>query len=166
MTEYELLDLLGRFAERPVPSLTGRHVYLWHGAASRLADRVPSSVVATLDVHGVASDLSQSPRSIEAARRLLLKAIRSQLSDTVALDRQQVVIVTGCDLLSRYGVPLQPFFEIASESIAIVLTVSSTETSFHPSEPLPEYVSFSPNAPLDYLRRAVGERSVINTVEE
>ena len=77
-----------------------------------------------------------------------------------------VLVVTGCDLLSRYRVPLGPFFEIASEQVMIVLVVSPAEIRFRPAEPIPDYVSLDADAPFDYLRSAVGEEAVINTVEE
>ena len=72
-------------------------------------------------------------------------------------------MVTGCDLLSRYGVGLNPFFEVVSERTAVVLTIPPEETLFQPAEPLPDYVSLLPHVPFDYLRAALGERVVINT---
>ena len=126
---------------------------------------MPGNVARTLDLHALAATLSGSPRSADAARRLQRDALRSQLADLPTLDRQQVLVVTGCDLLSRYRVPLGPFFEIASEHLMVVLLVSPTETRFRPAEPIPGYVSLDPDAPFDYLRTAVGAEAVINTVE-
>ena len=163
MTQDEFLDLLSRFAERPMPALTGRHVYLWHGGVDRLTGALPGSAVRMLDLHALAATLSRSPRSVDAARRLLLQTIRAQLADLLSSDRQQVIVLTGCDLLSRYRVPLGPFFEVASERTAVILTISPEETRFHPTEPLPDYVSLLPHAPFDYLRAVAGERAVINT---
>ena len=74
--------------------------------------------------------------------------------------------MTGCDLLSRYRVPLGSFFEIASEHTAVVLILPPVETSFQPSTPLPDYVSWNPRAPLDYLCHALDKDAVIDTVEE
>lgn len=166
MTSDEFLDLLSRFAERPMPALVGRHVYLWHGSVDYLTAALSGSIVRTLDLHTLAATLSQSPRSIDAARRLLLQALRLHFADWRTPNHQQVLVVTGCDLLSRYRVPLGPFFEIASEHTAVVLTIPPLETHFQPAEPLPDYVLLDSHAPFDYLREALGEGAVINTVEE
>ncbi len=166
MNQEEFLDLLRRFAERPMPALGGRHVYLWHGDVAFLRRALPGHTVRVLDLHALAASLSQSPGSIDGARRVLLRAIRSQIADLPSSDHQQVLVVTGCDLLSRYRVPLGSFFEIVSECTAVVFAVSPAETYFQLTEPLPEYVSLNPHAPLDYLRGALGEGAVIATAEE
>jgi hypothetical protein len=166
MTCDEFLDLLSRFAERPLPALTGRHLYLWHGSKEYLTSALRGNVALTLDLHDLAAKLPRSPRSIDAARRLLRDTLRSQLADLLMLDRQQVLVVIGCDLLSRYRVPLGPFFEIASEQMMVVLVVSSAETHFRPAEPIPDYVLLDPDAPFEYLRTAMGEEAVINPAEE
>ena len=166
MNQVEFLDLLSRFAERPMPALSGRHVYLWQGYLDPLSRALPGNVSRGLDLHALASSLPQVPRSIDAARRVLLQAIRSQTSYLLPPDRQQVLAVTGCDLLSRYRVPLGSFFEIASEHKAVVLILPPVETHFQPSAPLPEYVSWNPRAPLDYVCHALDKGAVIDTVEE
>jgi hypothetical protein len=166
MNQEEFLDLLRRFAERPMPALEGRHIYVWHGNVDPLNRALPDQTVQILDLHTLAASLSQSPTSMDGARRVLLRAIRSQIADLLSSDRQQILVVTGCDLLSRYRVPLVSFFEIASERTAVAFAVSPDETYFQPAEPLPEYVSLNPRAPLDYLREAVGEGAVVATIEE
>jgi hypothetical protein len=166
MNQEEFLDLLRRFAERPMPALAGRHVYLWHGDVGPLKRAWPGHTVRTLDLRALATGLSQAPSSMDGARRMLLRAIRRQINDLVSSDRQQVLVVTGCDLLSRYQVPLGSFFEIASEHTAVVFAISPSETHFQLTGPLPEYVSLNPHAPLDYLRGALGEGAMIATVEE
>ena len=166
MNQHEFLDLLSRFAERPMPSLAGRHVYLWHGSLEPLTRALPNRVRRSLDLHALAATLPQAPRSVDGARRMMLQAIRSQISDLLSSDHQQVLVVSGCDLLSRYRVPLGSFFEIASEQTAVVLTLPPAETRYQPSVPLPEYVSWNPRAPLDYLCKALDKGAVIDTVEE
>jgi len=166
MTRDEFLDLLSRFAKRPLPALAGRHLYLWHGSVEHLTAVLSGNVVRTLDLHVLAATLSRAPRSTDAVRRLLRDTLRSQLANLTTSHRQQVIVVTGCDLLSRYRVPLGPFFEIASEHVMVVLVVSPAETRFRPAEPIPDYVLLDPDAPFDYLRTAVGKGAVINTVEE
>lgn len=166
MNQEEFLDLLSRFAERPMPALAGRHVYLWHGYLDPLTRALPGKVSRILDLHALAAALPQAPRSIDRARRMLLQAVRLQIADLLSSDRQRVLVVAGCDLLSRYRVPLGSFFEIASEHTAVVLTLPAAETRFQPSAPLPEYVSWNPHAPLDYLCKALDTGAVIDTVEE
>jgi len=166
MNQKEFQDLLCRFVERPMPALAGRHVYLWHGDVDLLRRALPGHTVRILDLYALAASLSQMPSSMDGARRVLLRAIRLQINDLLSFDRQQVLVVTGCDLLSRYRVPLGSFFEIASEHTAVVFAVSPAETHFQPSEPLPEYVSLNPHASLNYLRGALGEGAVIAIVEE
>ena len=166
MNQAEFLDMLSRFAERPMPSLTGRHVYLWHGPLDPLTKALPGHVSRSLDLHGLAAALPQAPHSIDGARRLLQQSIRDRLTDLTSEEHQQVLIVTGCDLLSRYRVPMGSFFEIASELTAVVLTLTPAETRFRPSVPLPEFVSWKPSAPLDYLCKALDKGAVIDTVEE
>ena len=166
MNQDEFLDLLSRFAERPMPALTVRHVYIWHGSLGFLTKALPGHVSQGLDLHALAAALPQAPSSIDGARRLLHQAIRDQLTSLTSEDHQQVLVVTGCDLLSRYRVPLRAFFEIASEHTAIVLTLPPAETNFQPSVPLPEYVSWNPHAPLNYLCSALDKGAVIDTAEE
>ncbi len=166
MTHDEFLDLLARFAERPLPALTGRHVYLWHGELEGLTSALPGNVPHELDLHDLAANLPRAPRSIDAARRALLHALRSQLGELPATERQQVLPVTGCDLFSRYRVPLRPFYEIVSEHFMVVLVLPSAETRFQPAEPIPDYVFLDADAAYEYLRSAVGAESVINTAEE
>jgi hypothetical protein len=166
MNQGEFLDLLHRFAERPVPALGERHVYLWHGDVAPLRRALPDHTLRTLDLHTLAATLSRSPSSLDGARRVLLQAIRSQIADLHSSDRQQILVVTGCDLLSRYRVPLGSFFEIASERTVVIFAIPPDETYLQFTEPLPEYVSLNPRAPFDYLRGALGERAVIATSEE
>ena len=164
MNQEEFLDLIRRFAARPLPAPAGRHVYLWHGETSSLMRAVPGHAARTLDLNVLAAGLPEAPMSTDGARRVLLRAIRDKVGDLVFSEQQQVLIVTGCDLLSRYRVPLGSFFEVSSERTAVVLVVPPVETRFRPAEPLPEYVSLTPHAHLDYLRAALGEGAIIATV--
>lgn len=168
MKTAEFLDLLVRFAERPMPAHTGigRHVYLWHGEVERLIAAVPGAAMRRLDLHDLAAELPQAPRAVDAARRVLLQAIRSRLAGLAVAERQHIVVVTGCDLLSRYGAALAPFFEIASDRTAVVFAVSPAETQFQPTAPLPDYVSLDARAPFNHLHSILGERAVIDSIEE
>ena len=137
MNPSEFLALTARFAERPFPAQVGRHVYLWHGKTEALLVAIPGTALCTLDVHRLAAGLSRAPRSLDAARRLLRRTLRSRLQELVSPHGQQVLVVTGCDLLSRYRVPPALFFEWASERTMIVLILSPDESCFEPPVPLP-----------------------------
>ena len=165
MTKDELFDLIQRFAQRPLPAVAGRHVYLWHGELPKLKMAAPAQVWAQLDLHPLAAALPHAPRASDEAARLLRQAISARLDELIQPERQQIIVITGCDLLSRYQVPLQPLFERASESCLLILVVSPDETHFHPAAILPEYVSFHPDAPFKYLREVVWENAVIDTVQ-
>ena len=166
MNSDAFFTLLSHFAERPLPARVGRHVYLWLGSTESLKHTIPSHVLRVLDLHQLAAGLSGAPRSVDAARRLINRALRSQLDDLISLCRQQVLVVTGCDVLSRYQAPLIPFFEIASEHVMVVFTVRPAETHAQPIDPLPDYVSWNPGAPLEFMRSAISKEAVISHMEE
>lgn len=167
MRPAEFLDLLVRFAERPAPAPAGRrHAYLWHGEVDRLTVALRGSAVRRLDLHALAAALPQAPRAVDAARRVLLQALRSELAGLTAPERQAILVVTGCDLLSRYNVALTPFFEIASDRTAVVFAISPAETQFQPNTPLPEYVSLDPRAPFNHVHSILGEGMVVDSIEE
>ena len=167
MTAEEFLGLVGRFAGRPMPAVHGRHVYLWHGDMDRLVNAAPADVCRALDLHSLAATLLKAPRALDEARQLLRRAIQQQLDAWRHAPHQQVIVVTGCDLLCRYQVALAPFFAAASECVMVVMVVSSAETAFQPAEPLPEYVALNPRAALDYLRAALDQpEAVINPDQE
>lgn len=166
MTKNELLDLISRFSQRPVPALGGRHVYLWHGAWEALRSLIPAQVLTHLDLHRLAATLERAPRARDEAGRLLRRAVEREISGQLASDRQHILAVTGCDLLSRYQVSIKPFFQIASERQMVILVVSPVETHFQPADPLPDYVTLDTSAPFDYLRTAVGSEVTINVTED
>lgn len=166
MNQAAFLDLLIRFSERPLPAVSGRHVYLWHGDEEALIRLLPAGAVERLDLHALAANLTQAPRAVDAARRLLVGAIRSWLHEELSWDQQQILMVSGCDLLSRYGVPLGTLFEVSSESTAVVLAVHPDDTGFRPAHPLPDYISLNPRAPLEYLQGTLGEGAIISAEEQ
>jgi hypothetical protein len=166
MTQDELLDLISRFSQRPLPALGGRHVYLWHGSWEGLKGAIPTQVVAHLDLHRLAATLERAPRARDEASRLLRRAVQKELNERLTSDSQQILVVTGCDLLSRYQVSINPFFQVASEKHMVILIVSPAETYFQPSEPLPDYVTLDASAPFDYLQAAVGPEATVNVTED
>ncbi len=162
MDTNQFADLLTRFAQRPVPPVTGRHVYAWHGELAALKAIVPGGLTRELDLYGLAAGLSRTPFALDEARRLLQGALQTWLRDSVpAAGQRQVIVVTGCALLERYRLPLDAFFQASGDTRMVVLVVSPSETSFSPRRPLPPYVVVQPAAALAYLHAAVGESAVV-----
>jgi hypothetical protein len=164
MTKDELFNLISRFALRPLPAVNGRHVYLWHGSLEILKRGIPVEILISIDLHHLAATLPRAPRMRDEARRLLSQAINTTLNEHES-DHQQIFVVTGCDLLSRYEVPLNPFFQVASERQMVILVAPLAETHFQPSHPLPSYVVLDPTAPFNYLKAVVGAVATINDSE-
>lgn len=166
MKKNEFLNLLQRFLQRPLPAVDGRHVYLWHGEIARIKAAVGVGIMVEMNLHALAASLPRTPRAADEAARLLRQAIEAEIYRHRTSESQQVFIVTGCDLLNRYKVPLQPLFQAASESCMAILALSPAETYFQPASPLPDYIFLHPTATFTYLKDVVGEKAVINTEDE
>ena len=168
MTKAELLDLVSRFADRPVPALaTGRHVYLWHGQLNYLKAALPTDLsISPIDLHQLTVALARTPRADNEAQRLLRQVIQQEINTYLTSNSQQIFVVTGCDLLSRYRVSLNPFFEIASEKRMIIFVVSSSETRFQPPPSLPTYIELNPAVPFEYLQTFIGLAATISADED
>ena len=165
MNEDELFGLIQQFTERPVPSTDGRHVYLWHGDLEILRKRIPQKIIGLLDLHQIVAELPRTPNSQDEAARLLRKVIQKKLYQFGQTNLQQISLIVGCDLLSRYKVPLTDFFALASETQMFIFVVLPEETHFRPTSPLPDYISLNPLSTLNYLRGAFGETNTIDLNE-
>jgi hypothetical protein len=165
MTKAEFFKLISRFAQSSLPAVNGRHVYLWHGSPEELKRKIPAETLVSVDLHHLAATLSRAPRAQDEARRLLNQAIQTTLAERLKFDHQQIFVVTGCDLLSRYEVSLSLFFQLTSERHMIVFVVPLAETDFHPSLPLPSYVTLDPTKPFHYLQAMVGAVATISDSE-
>lgn len=155
-------DLLANFTRRPVPPVTGRHVYVWHGELAALKAALPGGLAVELDLYALAATLSRTPYALDEARRVLLAAVQAWLRDYMpAAGQRQVIVVTGCTLLARYRLSLESFFQASGDARMIVFVVTPTETDFNPVRPLPPYVTVQPAATLDYLRATVGEPAIV-----
>jgi len=162
MNRMEFAALLAQLAERPVPPLVDRHVYLWHGELEDLRGLAPIGLASELDLYTLAATLSKTPFALDEARRLLQANIATWLRDhTPAHGTPQVVMVIGNSLLQRYRVPLDAFFQASSETRLIVFVVSRRETDFGPVRPMPEYVELQPNATFEYLRTKLSDHALI-----
>ncbi len=167
MTKTEFFELISRFAQRAVPALSGRHIYLWHGPPATLSAAMPAGLrVSAIDLHQLAVSLPRAPRARSEANRLLRQTIEKELADNCVPNSQQIFLVTGCDLLSRYEVPLSPFFQLASEKRMFIFVAPSSETTFQSTSPLPAYVDLKAAAPFEYLQAAVGPAATINGNED
>lgn len=162
MTRDGFVQLLARFAKRPIPSTEGRHVYVWLGSLDDLTASAPRGLVQVLDLHDLCRTLERTPNTTEAARTVLKNAISGWLEREFPKDeRQRVLAVTGCDLLMRYQVPLSQFVQLASESKLIALIVSPDDRAYKPLKPLPAYVHLQTDATLSYLKSHLAENAVI-----
>jgi hypothetical protein len=155
-------SLLASFAQRPVPPLSGRHVYLWHGELAALHALLRPGLSIHLDLVEMVQSLSRTPWATDEARRVLQTAVQSWLErHTPQGGGQQVVAITGAALLARYRVPLNAFFNWAGESQMFVFVLPPHETTFRPHRPLPPYVDFDPHVTLNYLRTKLGDPAII-----
>jgi hypothetical protein len=166
MKRDEFLKLIKQFSEQPIVATEGRHVYLWHGDRRQLQATMPANAFVDVDLHKLAMQAERAPRAQDQVQRLLRRLIQSYLSEVVKDNHQQFVIITGCDLLSRYAMPLNVFYETVSDTVMVVFVVSPAETNFTPGIPLPDYISINPTAIFSYLKNRVGENAVIDTTED
>jgi hypothetical protein len=161
MKSDDFVILIKKFSQQPIVATEGRHVYLWHGDLAKLKSMVSADTFVGLDLHQMVFEMTRTPRAQNEAQRLLRIAIKEVLTKLVRKGRQQIVVVTGCDLLSRYTVSLQPFFEIVSETVMIVFVVLPNETNFN--RILPDYININPTSALTYIRDVLGETLTVNT---
>jgi hypothetical protein len=162
MNTMEFAALLGQLAERPVPPLAGRHVYLWHGELAELRGFAPAGLSIELDLYALAAGLHKTPFALDEARRLLQAGIAAWLRDHApALGAHQIIVVTGSSLLQRYRVPLDAFFQSSTETRLIVFAISRRESGYQPVRPMPDYVDLEPSATFEYLRAKLGDHALI-----
>ena len=162
MTPDDLRQTFERLERGPAAAMQGpRHLYLWHGNLAPLERLVPPALLQHLDLYTLAEQLPRAPYAVDEARRLLRTQIERDLRDQATRSPRQVLVVDGCSLLARYGVPLQPFYSFVSDSRAVVLVVSREDTGFVPPAALPDFVRLAPATTFAALSRAVGERNVV-----
>jgi hypothetical protein len=165
MNKDELIKLAWQFSKRPVLSMIGRHLYLWHGDFEMLSGEIPAGISEEFNLYKLIPLLPQTPNSREGAMSLIQKAIKNKLYKFIPSEKQRIILITGCDLLSRYKVPLTDFFSISSESILFIFIISPKETFFHPTSPLPDFVSLNPAHTFNYLKGIIGEVATIEVTE-
>ena len=160
MKKEELFSLIDNFSDRPVPATSGRHVYLWHGSIETLMSEIPRKICQKINLHKLVARFKSTPRAQDQASRLIWKSIQDTLAES-SHSGQHIFVITGCDLLSRYRVPLKVFFERASEERMFLFALSSEDTNFQPTGFLPNYVLFNPTAAHKYLKEVIGEAATI-----
>jgi len=74
---------------------------------------------------------------------------------------QRALLVTGLNLLYRYRLPLSAFIRLANEYTMIILGLSPLDVNFHPTNPMPTYIQFSPYAILNYATLDIPEEAVV-----
>ncbi len=160
MTRDEFCELVLRFKARPtVPAAGERHVYLWRGPLQELEACLPHGVALRLDLHSLARTLEEKPAGMDGARRCLERGVELWLRAHPATGgAQQVVVVSGCDLLMRYRVSLGALFQAAGDSLMVIFAAPPYAA---PLQPLPSYVEFQPAATFQYVSSRLPEAAVI-----
>ena len=162
MSPDEFARLLKRFALNPAISTTGRHVYLWHGEENSLRGMFTSAAADSLDLHTLVASAARTPFDQSESSRIIQRLMEAWVEIYLAQARQHIVLVTGCDLLARYRVPLTTLFQWASDTVMFILVVQNTQTRSLAGQ-MPEYVSFQPQATFTYLKEIVSETAIIGT---
>ncbi len=154
MTSQDLLQLLENFSRRPIPAATqsARHLYVWQSDVETLRQAVPRTQFYLLDIHALCQTLDATPSSPNLARQKLEREIAAWLAREFPQDAKQcVLVVTGCDLLARYGVSLGMFSQRANESKLIVFVSPLQDTNYQPRS-IPSFIHIQPNATLLYFK--------------
>jgi len=160
MKRDQFVTALETFFKGPRPY---RHLYVWHGEADDLMSLLPAGRARALNLFQVATELNRHPLARDEANELLHDALRLQLRDWYAggAKAHPVLVATGCELLARYQVGLQPFYEVLTDYSMIILVCSAEDAAYDPKGRLPGYVRCEPGATLTYLSRLVEDNHVI-----
>jgi len=162
VTPDDLRQTFERLARGPAAATIGpRHLYLWHGDLAALENLVSSALLQRFDLYALVGQLPRTPYAVAEARRVLRAQIERELHDQATRAPRQVLIVNGCSLLARYGLPLQPFYSFVSDGRAVVLVVSREETECVPPTGLPDFVRLAPATTFVALSQAIGEKNVV-----
>ncbi|MBM3189729.1 MAG: hypothetical protein FJZ90_13510, partial [Chloroflexi bacterium] len=156
----EFEQLVAKARSRPTRPMAGqRHLYVWNGDLAVLNALLSPGGYAHLDLYDVARSLERRPTTSQAARQVLESAIEGWLRRYLGQrEPSRVLVVSGCDLLMRYRVPMSLFMRELDESRVVILVAPSYSG---PTAPLPREVEFRAHATLDYLRGFVSEQAVI-----
>jgi hypothetical protein len=140
-----------------------RHLYVWHGEVDDLMSLLPPNCVQPLDIFQLAGQLGRHPFPQDEANEVLRDQMRARLREWLPAraDTHPVVVVSGCELLARYRVDLQPFYEVLTERSMVILACSAADASYDPAGRLPGYVRCEPSRTLAYLSRLVEDNHVI-----
>jgi len=164
----ELKQLGIQLARGPVP---GRHVYLWYGSPSALLPLLPKGLVESLDITRLMACEERLPTASREARRRIDKALRAKLQG-VALqlamqNRRQILVVTGTELLARYGVGLVPFYDeyVSDKTMVIFLAHRATDSS-PVLENLPGFVRLLPDTTYRYVLSLLESEDAVVSEEE
>jgi len=162
MKRDQFVTALDAFFQGPRPY---RHLYVWRGEANDLMLLLPSDRVQRLDMFRLAADLSHHPLAQVEANQLLRDALHERLRHWYTSDAESrpVLVLTGCELLARYEVSLQPFYQVLTYESMVILVCSAADSSYDPAERLPAYVHCEPGTTLSYLSRLVEDDHVIET---
>lgn len=160
MKRDQFVTALEIFFKSPQPY---RHLYVWHGQVDDLKSLLPTGRAQVLHLFQVAAELDRHPLAQDEANELLRDALRFWLRDwyTDRVKTHPVLVVTGGELLARYQVGLQAFYEVLTDRSMIILACSAEDAAYDPKGRLPGYVRCEPSATLTYLSRLVKDDHVI-----
>ncbi len=153
---------LDAFLQGPQPY---RNLYVWYGEADGLTALLPAGRTQSLDLFQLAAGLSRHPFAQDEANELLRDVLRARLrawyNDSAGA--HPVMIVSGCELLARYRVGLQPFYDALTDHSMVILICSAVDAAYNPAGRLPGYVQCEPGTTLAYLSRLVEDDHVVKT---
>lgn len=150
----EFADFVAAFLKAPSPY---RHLYLWYGEADALQALLPSGKTQSLDLFALAATLESRPLAQSEAQEALSDVLRARVRAWAQrdADARPILVVTGSELLARYRVSLNPFYEALTGQVMVVLVSSARDAAYRPVEPLPSYVICDPGATFTYLSALV-----------
>ncbi len=123
---------------------------------------VPAKLISSLNLHDLCRTLDRTPNTTDAARQVIVDVLDAWLNREFPRDdRQRLLVVSGCNLLARYRVPLSHFMRLSSESRMVVFLIHGEHSRYKPSKPLPSYVYIQPEATLAYFKPQLAEEAVI-----
>jgi hypothetical protein len=151
---------LDAFLQGPQPY---RNLYVWYGEDDGLMALLPAGRTQSLNLFQLAAELNRHPFAQDEANELLRDALRARLRGWYSADTHPILIVTGCELLARYRVGLQPFYSVLTDRSMVILICSALDAAYDPAGRLPGYVQCEPGTTLAYLSRLVEDDHVVET---
>lgn len=168
MKTERLRQLSLELASGPLP---GRHVYLWYGSSKALLLLLPAGLVKSLDVTRLMACEERPPTASGEARRRIERALRlklQELASQLAINNgRQILVVSGTELLARYGIGIVSFYEEYVSDRTIVIFIAHRVTDNSPVlENLPGFVRLLPDTTYRYVLSLLESEDTVVSEEE